>query len=67
MSGTRCQGNWFGTHRFEARFDVEPVIGKVSLTGAYAWDEMIMDKMSRRTYAHDICVRCGSVISRPHG
>lgn len=52
--------SWRG-HKFEARYDTEPVIYESERYG----DSAFSDTASKKTYVHDICVRCGQVVQRP--
>ena len=59
---TRCL-SWRG-HRYEARYDEVP-IHKLILEGVTgASPEQIRRMAIYSVYVHDICVRCGDVITR---
>jgi hypothetical protein len=56
--------SWRG-HRYEARYDEVPMpidFNNVDVDGITPWD--LRDLMIHRVYVHDICVRCGDVVTR---
>lgn len=52
-------------HKFEARYNIgEPTLGHVQ----YSRESdlaMLLEASKPRTYLHDICPRCGTVVKRP--
>ncbi len=60
----RCNG-LFGIHRFEPRYDLSPANMKGQMAECAPSDAIaMMDRFRAQTYVCDICVRCGTVISR---
>jgi hypothetical protein len=60
----RCPNSWFGSHRFEPRYDKEPS-NAMGVGSIKARDMEMLDAMvTKKTYVRDICVRCGKTIER---
>jgi hypothetical protein len=56
-----------GVHKFEARYDLsEPKFGEIPWSGmkSFSMAPTVVEKMRRRIYVRDVCVRCGKVIER---
>lgn len=52
-----------GAHKFEARYDEKPGNVEIrSVRGVSAAD--LRELMLLRVYVHDICVKCGKVVTR---
>lgn len=49
-----CPNGLFGSHKFEARYDLGPA----------ALESLITHDMRIRTYVRDVCVKCGMTIER---
>lgn len=64
---TQCRrlGKFFGGCRFDARYDKEPadLSGMTELSGHGSG--LMLERLRRVTYVHDVCVRCGKVVRRP--
>jgi hypothetical protein len=56
------KGARFSGCKFEARYDLSPV--DVSGLARLKSFEGNLDSLRRRTYVHDICIRCGKVVDR---
>lgn len=73
MSECERSGRWFSGCRFEARYD-EPVLSDREKTFGRdgTWEPIpgtnriryVTPPLGNRTYVHDICIRCGKVVSR---
>jgi hypothetical protein len=64
---SRCYNSWFGSHKFEPRYDLGPAdVSKFeSISGGRAVS--FMETLRSKTYVHDVCIKCGEVIIRPVG
>jgi len=57
--------NWLcrrGWHKFQPRYDTEPP--ERPLPSVSTWGTNLVeyiDALSRKTYVHDVCTRCGEV------
>lgn len=63
MSECPYKDAWFLPCQFEPRYDIGPVdmSGMANATSIKARDP---DIFRRKTYVHDICVRCGVIVKR---
>lgn len=66
MSECERAGKWFGACRFEERFDKGPPdTTKIGFKDISNVDGNAFFETCRPiTYVHDICIRCGKVVSR---
>lgn len=63
----RCPNGWFGSHKFEPRYDLGAADLSPFFTGrvdTFKADAVSIEKMRTKTYVHDICIRCGKTIER---
>jgi hypothetical protein len=64
---SRCI-TWRGVHRFEARYDLSPATcHPTQVSTLLGVDPSIIalgEQSRQRTYIHDICVRCGTIVKR---
>lgn len=71
----RCNGSWFGGHKFEPRYDdiadrKEVTPEQIStLNDALMYSDDIVRAIGKlagggKRYVHDVCVRCGEVAAR---
>lgn len=58
---------WLGVHRFEPRYD-RGAMDTRSLSGmdikGYDATMAALDGARSKTYIHDICIRCGTIVKR---
>ena len=59
----RCPHSWFGSHQFEARYDLSPA-DMSALANFKARDPRYMETLRSKTYVRDICTKCGKTIER---
>lgn len=58
-----CPNNWFGMHKFEARYD----LGTADLSqfaSFKARDPNYFEPFRSKTYVRDVCTKCGKTIER---
>lgn len=61
------EGKWFGRGcKFEPRYDTEPSRLSIERSQGYSADDLqkLAEKYQKRTYAYDVCIRCGKTIQR---
>ena len=66
MAGTpnyRCPNSWFGSHKFEARYDLSPA-DLSAFANFKARDPSYMEPLRAKTYVRDVCTKCGKTIER---
>lgn len=64
----RCPNSWFGSHKFEPRYDLgaadlSPFFG--DRVASFKTSADSIESMRAKTYVRDICIRCGKTIERP--
>jgi len=59
----RCPNSWFGSHKFEPRYDLSPA-NFSGLVGQFNASPAGMEKMRTKTYVRDVCTKCGKTIER---
>lgn len=65
MTPERCPNSWFGSHKFEPRYDLgEPDTSRFVSFKAKSTTEFF-DGLKSKTYVRDVCVKCGKAIDRP--
>lgn len=64
MSDNRCPNSWFGSHKFEPRYDLSPAdvssFKNISGMGSGAF----LERLRSKTYVRDVCTKCGKTIER---
>lgn len=63
----KCR-SWLG-HRYRARWDTRPGIGRINIEGNTTADALarVIEAYRIETYICDVCTRCGHVIKREEG
>jgi hypothetical protein len=59
----RCPNSWFGSHRFEARYDMEPN-NSAGFSSIETFAGNIESLFTKKSYVRDICIKCGKTIER---
>lgn len=57
-------GKLFNGCKFEGRYDREP-LDQGALSRFKTLPVQIAEMLRRKTYVHDICIRCGKTVKRP--
>lgn len=65
LSGDRCPNGLFGSHRFEARYDLSPP-DLSQFSEIMRMSVGFAEKLRRKTYVRDVCTKCGKTIERNH-
>ena len=59
-----CPNGLFGSHKFEARYDLGPADLSMFETISGTAAVLFAEKMRSKTYVRDVCVKCGRTIER---
>ena len=60
---TRCSNSYFGSHKFEPRYDLSPA-DMSAFKSFKAADPSYMEPLRAKTYVRDVCTKCGKTIER---
>jgi hypothetical protein len=60
----RCQNSWFGSHKFEARYDLGPADLAAFQSISGIGTGQFMERLRAKTYVRDVCTKCGKTIER---
>ena len=64
MSAPKCT-SWLG-HRFEPRYSLTPpVLTKVGPADDARGTLLVIESLTKREYAGDVCTRCGCIVNAP--
>jgi hypothetical protein len=63
ISNHRCPNSCWGSHKFEARYDLSPA-DMSAFANFKARDPSYMEPLRAKTYVRDICTKCGKTIER---
>jgi hypothetical protein len=58
-----CPNSYWGSHKFEARYDLSPA-NLSQFAGEFKASEETIEKFRQKTYVRDICTKCGKTIER---
>lgn len=59
---SKCQGSWFGRHKFEPRYD--RTLPKDLAEGGFEGTRSTIEAVKDQIYVRDICVRCSETVEK---
>ena len=59
-----CPNSFFGSHKFEPRYDLGPA--DFTPFETFKGSAHTMEKLRTKTYVRDVCTKCGKTIERGH-
>ena len=57
-----CPHGWWGSHKFEPRYDLGPA--DFTPFETFKGSAHTMEKLRTKTYVRDVCTKCGKTIER---
>jgi hypothetical protein len=61
---TLCPNSYWGSHKFEARYDLSPANASAFQTIQGMNVTRFMETLRTKTYVRDVCTKCGKTIER---